>query len=217
VIELRRADIGFGRVVLDERGVERRGLFRTNALAWNELREYRLAIELRGAGPDLAYRTPLGLVLEARDLLRGLAGSSTQRARIELYDVAGRRRIVFGWRFRDAALGIGEILARIAEPALASAHAELGRVGAASFGTLVIAEREVTLGRRAPLPRERVESIELFDDSPVVVRVMAYGKRWPYSTTALRDVTNVATALVIARELGYTVRGARLLDEFRRP
>jgi hypothetical protein len=59
-MELTRADFGFGRVVIDDRGVTRRQLFSTRTLAWNTILDYRdpapHPAAARSLGPDPVHR-----------------------------------------------------------------------------------------------------------------------------------------------------------------
>jgi hypothetical protein len=56
-----------------------------------------------------------------------------------------------------------------------------------------------------------VESVELFNSSPVRLRVMAKRKVWPYGQAELADIPNVAAALELAERQRYPVYGRELL------
>jgi hypothetical protein len=211
-MELRRADVGFGRVIVDDRGVTRRGLFRTRSLAWDDIRDYRLTIQLRGLAPDALYVLDSGLadVLWLTDAIRAAQGQSRVAFGIELHGDGGRR-LEFNWRrFRGTTLAIAAILARIAERLAAPARAELAAHGTVRFGPLQLARHGVQWGDDPPLAREAIESIELFDTSPVRLRVMARGKVWPYGQAPTRRIPNLTAALELAESLAYRVRGREL-------
>ena len=55
-LELRRSDIGFGRVVIDDVGVTRHYALRSTSIAWDEIRDYRLTIEIRGTRFEVAHQ-----------------------------------------------------------------------------------------------------------------------------------------------------------------
>lgn len=62
----------------------------------------------------------------------------------------------------------------------------------------------------SPLPHDAVECVELFNSSPVRLRVMARGKVWPYGQANTADLPNLVAALELAEALGYRVRGREL-------
>ena len=79
-----------------------------------------------------------------------------------------------------------------------------------SFGALGLARDKVAWGARS-LAHGEVESIELFDSSPVALRVMKRGKVLPWAKARLEDIPNPRVALELASELGLPVRGRELL------
>jgi hypothetical protein len=204
-MELKRADIGFGRVIVDPHGVTRRGLVRTHTLAWADVREYRLTIELHGQAPDLLYLLLddlLTTALLARDIVAGYRGRSRIRLSIDLIGQADH--VEFGaLRFRGANEVIGDILPRIQPRLAAAARAELAAHGMVRFGPLALAPDAITWGASAPLPREDVESVELIDTSPARLRVMAKRKVLPYGQAATAEIPNLGVAFQLSRELGY--------------
>jgi hypothetical protein len=200
-------------VRVDDRGVTRHSLIRTHSLAWDEIRDYRLTIEMRGAKLEVLYLVDwLNLALIARDVRRGIHGEHRFRLGIEL--LGDSERVAFNWRFRAVPMAIAQILERIFPPLAARAHAQLAAGGIARFGPLALAEHGIQWGDRPPLPREAVESVELFNSSPVRLRVMAHDKAWPYGQAETADIPNIAAALEIAERLGYRVRGRELFRGF---
>lgn len=202
-MELRRADIGFGTVIVDDRGVERRGLIWTRSITWDAIDEYRLGIEPRTAPLD-SYRhgsTPLGEILHAVDSLRGK--NAVYHLDLEL--IGRDARVAFGWRFHDVHLAISEVLARIHDRLAARARASTP----AMFGPLALSADEVQW-RGARIERAEVERIELFDSSPVTLRVLALGKVLPFARASMAEVPNVLVALELAHELGYATGGGEL-------
>lgn len=212
-LELRRSDIGFGRVLIDDHGVTRHSLIRTHALAWDEIRDYRLKIEMRGAKLEVLYLVDwLNLVLIARDVRTGLHGDHRFRLGIEL--LGESQRVAFNWRFRAVPMAIAQILERICAPLLVRARAHLRADGLVRFGPLALAEHGIQWGSRPPLPRDQVESVELFNSSPVRLRVMEHDKAWPYGQAPTAEIPNISAALEIAKTLGYRVRGRELFRAF---
>ena len=209
-LELRRSDIGFGRVVLDDTGVTRHGALSVASIAWHEIRDYRLTIEMRGARIEVLYLVKwLDALLIASDVRNGYRGEHRFRFGIEL--LGDDRRVAFNWRFRGVAVAIAQILQRI-HPRLAQpVHAVFARTGIAQFGALTIGEHAIRWGDKPVLLRRAVESVELFNSSPVRLRVMAKRKVWPYGQAELADVPNLGTALELAEQQGYPVRGRELL------
>lgn len=207
---LRRSDIGFGRVIVDDRGITRDRLIRTSFLAWEDIRDYRMTVEIRGGKLEVLYLLDwVNLLLIARDVARGLRGDHRFRLGLEL--IGDRDRVFFNWRFRGVAMAIDRVLGRIAPPFAATARATLAREGLVRFGPLTLAADGVQWNELPPLPRERVETIELFNSSPVRLRVMARDKPWPYGQANTADIPNLAAVLQIAEQLGYRVRGRELL------
>jgi len=54
-LELRRSDIGFGRVTVDDTGVTRQRALSVESIAWDQIRDYRLTVEIRGARLEVLY------------------------------------------------------------------------------------------------------------------------------------------------------------------
>lgn len=209
-LELRRSDIGFGRVVVDDAGVTRRYALSAASIAWDDIRDYRLTIEIRGARLEVLYLVRwLDVALMANDVRRGYRGDHRFRFGIELR--GEHARVAFNWRFRGAEIAIARILGRIHPRLAAPVHAGFARHGIAQFGPLTIGEHAIRWGDRAALPRARVESVELFNASPIRLRVMAERKAWPYGQAELADIPNVVAALELAEQQGYRVRGRELL------
>lgn len=214
-MELKRADFGFGRVVIDESGVARRGLFRTRRVAWDEISEY--ALEMTPTVDASAYReyslTPVGELAYLRDAVQGM--HRAYLVHVELR--GGAQPVAFGWRFRDAHLAVHEIVERVHGRLARRARDELDRLGLTAFGPLGLAAESIAWGAKS-LPRERVEAIEIFDAKPLELRVMARGETWPFARAPTRAIPNLLVALALARDLGYATRGNPLVrDVFARP
>jgi hypothetical protein len=207
----RRSDIGFGRVIVDEDGVTRERLTRRDSIAWHQIRDYRLTIEIRGAKVEalyLVHHVFFNVALIARDAVHGYRGDHRFRLGIEL--IGDDQRVAFNWRFRGVAMAIAEICRRICGPLAAEPRARRAAEGRVQFGPLILARDSVQWGDRPPLPRDAVEGIELFNSYPVSLRVMAHRKIWPYGRARTADIPNIAAALELARGLGYPVRGLEL-------
>jgi hypothetical protein len=209
-LELRRSDIGFGRVLLDDTGVTRRYALSEASIAWDEIRDYRLKIEIRGARLEVLYLVRwIDMLLMANDVRNGYRGDHRLRFGIAL--LGDRTRVAFNWRFRGVEVAIAQILKRIHPRLAAPAQREFAHHGIARFGPLTIGEHAIRWGDRPALARAAVESIELFNSSPVRLRVMARHKVWPYGQAELGDVPNLAAALELAEQQRYPVRGRELL------
>lgn len=209
-LELRRSDIGFGRVVVDDAGVTRRFALSAASIAWHEIRDYRLTVEIRGSRLEVLYLLRwIDVALMANDVRNGYRGQ--HRFRFGIVLLGDGRKVAFNWRFRGAELAIARILRRV-HPALAGpVHADFARHRIARVGPLTIGEHAIRWGDRPALPRARVESIEVFNSSPLRLRVMARGKIWPYGQAELADIPNVLAVLELAEQQGYPVRGRELL------
>lgn len=211
MIELRRADIGFGRVVLDEHGVTRKRLLSRSFLAWDQIEDYRIEITLsgHGAGP-LYFVDGINSLLMIDDLRRAMRGESAVQFAIEL--IGRDDSLMFDGRYRGVARAIGHVLEQIGPRIAAGPRAELARTGVATFGQLRLTRQGVHWRDRDPLPRDQIETIELFDSSPVKLRVMKHGKVLPYAQTETANLPALHALLEIAQELGYPVRGRELFE-----
>jgi hypothetical protein len=210
-LELRRSDIGFGRVIVDDTGVTRHFALSSASIAWDAIRDYRLTVEIRGARLEVLYLIRyLDMLLMANDVRNGYRGDHRFRFGIELR--GDDRRVAFNWRFRGVEIAIAQIVRRI-HPRLAQpAHAAFARHGIAQFGPLTIGQHAIRWADKPALPRSRVESVELFNSSPLRLRVMARRKIWPYGQAELADIPNVIAALELAAQHGYPVHGRELLS-----
>jgi hypothetical protein len=209
-LELRRSDIGFGRVVVNDSGVTRYFLRSAASIAWDEIRDYRLTIEIRGARLEVLYLVRwIDVLLVANDVRNGYRGDHRMRSGIVL--LGDHARVAFNWRFRGAEIAIARILHRVHGRLAAPVHAGFARHGIAQFGPLTIGEHAIRWADKPPLARVRVESIELFNSSPIRLRVMARRKVLPYGQAELGDIPNLAAALELAEQQGYPVHGRGLL------
>lgn len=210
---LKRADIGFGRLIVDDRGITRERLVRTSFLAWDEIRDYRLTIEYRGAGVEVLYLVDwLNLALIGRDIVRGARGE--HRLRLGLEVIGDSERVFFNWRYRGVAMAIARVLQRVAGPLSEALQRTAGPSGIVRSGPLTLSEHGVQWKSKEPLAQGSVESIELFDSSPVKLRVMARGKAWPYAQAMLADIPNLIGVLDVAERRGYRVKGRGLIARF---
>jgi hypothetical protein len=209
-LALRRSDIGFGRVIVDDTGVTRHGLLSSRSIAWGEILDYRLTVEIRGSRFEVLYLVDyLNLLLITNDIRKGYRGDHRFRFGIQLFGTT--QQLAFNWRFRGVELAIAQILRRI-HPLLArQARAAFELTGVGRFGLLALADRGIQWAARPALPRDEVECVELFNSSPVQLRVMAKHRTWPYCRAAMAEIPNIAAALELARALGYAVRGRELV------
>jgi hypothetical protein len=210
-LELRRSDIGFGRVIVDDTGVTRHFALSSASIAWDAIRDYRLTVEIRGARLEVLYLVRfLDMLLMANDVRNGYRGDHRLRFGIEL--LGDDRRVAFNWRFRGVEIAIAQIVRRIHPRLAGPVQAEFARHGIARFGPLTIGQHAIRWGDKPALPRARVESVELFNSSPLRLRVMARRKIWPYGQAELADIPNVIAALELAAQQGYPVHGRELLS-----
>jgi len=210
VLELPRAGLGFGRVVVDAHGVTRRGLVSTASLAWHEVADYRLTIQLVGvARPWISFDDLAVAIAAATDAVDAYRGRDRFRHRLDL--LGADRRVRLDWRFRGAEPAIAAILDRLRRPLGDRARDAYSAGGIGRFGPLVLADHGIAWRGGPPLPRARVDCIDLFDCSPIRLRVMALGKAFPHGSAPLARIPNLAAALDLARALGYRVRGRELL------
>lgn len=215
-LELRRSDIGFGRLVVDDTGVTRRFARSATSIAWDEVRDYRLKIEIRGARLEVLYLVRwVDVLLMANDARRGYRGE--HRFRFGMVLLGEHKRVAFNWRFRGVEVAIAQILQRIHPRLTLPVQTGFARHGIAQFGPLTIGEHAIRWGDKPALARAAVESVELFNSSPVRLRVMARRKVWPYGQAELADIPAVAAALELAEQQGYPVRGRELLASLGAP
>ena len=211
MIELRRAHIGFSRVVLDQHGVTRKKLLSRSFIAWDQIEDYRIEITLSGHGAGPLYLVNgLNSLLMIDDLRRAMRGGSAVQFAIEL--IGRDDHLLLDERYRGVARAIGHVLEQIGPRIAAGPRAELERTGGATFGQLRLTRQGVRWRDREPLPREQVETLELFDSSPVKLRVMKHGKVLPYAQTETANLPALHALLEIAQELGYPVRGRELFE-----
>jgi hypothetical protein len=209
-LELRRSDIGFGRVVVDDTGVTRHFALSAASIAWDEIRDYRLKIEIRGARLEVLYLVRwIDMLLLANDVRKGYRGDHRLRCGIVL--LGDRTRVAFNWRFRGVEIAIAQILRRIHTRLAIPVRAGFARHGIAQFGPLTIGQHAIRWGDKPALPRAAVEGVELFNSSPIRLRVMARRKALPYGQAELADIPNLAAALELAEQQGYPVHGRELL------
>ena len=215
MIELKRSDIGFGSVIIDDDGVTRRGPLGSDTIAWDEIRDYRLTIEVKPlstlATSQIEYLAEIAMLV---DVVRGARGESAFKLGIEL--LGESKQVDFNWRFEDVEAGIGQVLKRIGEPMVEQARAQLAALGHASFGPIQLSRDEVRWGNKV-LERDAVESIELFDNSPLEIRLMARDRVLPSGHAPTAEIPNLGGLLRLAHELGYAVKGNGLLEAFRPP
>lgn len=213
-MELRRRGVGGSRILIDDTGVTRTSLWRRTSLAWSDIDDYRLDIRhVQSANGALYLVDLVGAVLMARDARDAMGGVHRLHFGIDL--AAGGRRLGFDWRHRGAADAIRMVLGRIAAPLAARADVALAADGRVQLGPLAFTRVALQWGDREPVPREAVEVIELFDSTPITLRVMKRGKVLPYGRAATRAIPNLCAVLGIAGRLGYPVRGLELLDAVR--
>ena len=210
VLELPRAGLGFGRVVVDRHGVTRRGPLSSASLAWHEVDDYRLTIQLVGvARPWISLDDVALAIAAATDAVGAYRGRDRFRYRLDL--LGADRRVRIDWRFLGAEQAIAAILGRLRRPLGDRAREAFGAGGVGRFGPLAIADHGIAWRGGPPVPRARVDAIDLFDSSPIRLRVMALGKALPHGAAPLAGIPNLAAALDLARALGSRVRGRELL------
>ena len=203
-----------GTIHVDETGVARQGRWRRTTFAWEEIDDYRLDVTHVGGSHGVFYLVDvLGAFLMARDARDAYRGQHRLRFSLELR--SGSRRLALDRRDDGTTEQIRQVLDRIAPRLAARAEAELAARGRVQFGSLALAEHAIQWDDREPVPRGAVEAVELFDSSPVSLRVMKRGKVLPYGRVDTRGVPNLCAALDIAAALGYPVRGRELLAPVR--
>jgi hypothetical protein len=209
-LELHRSDIGFGRVIVDDVGVTRRFALSAESIAWDEIRDYRLTVEIRGARLEVLYLVKwIDMLLMARDIRNGYRGDHRLRFGIEL--LGDHKRLAFNWRFRGVEIAIAQILRRVHARLVVPVHEGFAQHRIAQFGDLTIGEHALRWGNKPVLARAAVERIEVFNSSPLRLRVMARRKAWPYGQAELAEIPNIAAAIELAQHQGYPVRGCELL------
>lgn len=207
-LELGRSDIGFGRLVVDERGVTRHRMIRTQHIAWDDITSYHLELELRGITGDAGYIVG-GPLTWIADYAAGKRGRHQRRFGMTL--VGARTSVFFNWRFERVETAIIAVLARVHDRITARARSELDAHGLVRFGHFRFSRHGIGWRDREPLARTAVEQVELFNSTDVAFRVLRRSRAWPYKQVPLNRIPNVLSALVIAKELGYGAYGWELL------
>lgn len=190
------------RVWIDDDGVTRRGILSgRKAMRWDEIDDYRLDVRMRPS--------PLGNLVRFGSYSPLLSGSGGLFYSIELR--SGARRLRIDPFFAHMPRVIGLVVARIGDRLAERARAQLRQSGTARFGPLRLAPHAVQWADREPLPRQRVETIDLLDTSPVRLRVMELRRVFAYGSAATRKIPTLHAVLAIARELGYPVRDGEVV------
>jgi hypothetical protein len=190
-------------VTVDDHGVTQRSLFRSRTLAWAEIDDYRLTIQPH------AHRTATEIVVEAIQA-RGAHDVHLDHAYFRMQLLGASRELTFNGWFFDVAQAANLVFARIHERLSALAAAALAQDGVARFGPLTLADHGIQWLDRPAVPREAIDSVEVFDSSPVSLRVTARGKILPYGKASTAKIPNIGAALDLAAGLGYRVRGRDL-------
>jgi hypothetical protein len=209
MLELLRSDIGFGRLIVDDTGVTRERMIRTQRIAWADVRGYRLRVAPTNATGELG-RVFGGGIAVVVDFVSALRGRSNKR-RYSLELVGVRTSLLLNWRFEDVELAIAEALRRIGPPLLADARRVLAERSFVAFGDLAMRAEALQWKSHDPLARAAVEALEIVDTSPFTVAIQRRGRALPYARARLEAIPNVLAALELAEELGYRVRGRELL------
>ena len=201
------ARLGRGQVRVDEEGVARG----RTAIRWQEITDYRLEIRHVQSAHGVFYLVDLlGALLMWRDARDAMDGVHRLRFSLELSSRAGTR-LAIDSRVRDAMPAMKSVLDRIVGRLADDARAELAASRRIQLGPVSLAAHALAWDGDEPLPREAVESVELFDATPVTLRVMKRGKVLPYAQAPTRAIPNLIGALDIAASLGYPVRGRELI------
>jgi len=211
VFELGRSDIGFGKLIVDERGITRTKLFGRETILWDDVRDYRVKVEFRARDPNVLWNNP---ITDVKNVVAAFRGNSKRRYGMTLFGESSR--VAFNWRFRDVELAIAFAIEQVDTRITRASRAILEQGGEIRFGKLRLAAAGLLLGG-AYLSATQVEAIELFDASSLELRVMRKGKVWPLATMKFHTVPNPYSALAIAEELGYVIKGRELLPRFAPP
>jgi len=192
-----RSDIGFGRVRVDDTHVTRYGLVRRRAIALADIRSYRIAQLFKSNALSVALFGQLMFLKADRAYSLELTGLTT---------------LSISWRYHHLDKIIARVLGHVHERITSAARDELARTGIARFGPVAFSKQGIQWGNKPPVRADSIEAVEVFDAMTTEFRVMKTGKVFPLARTKLRKIPNVLSALVIARELGYRVRGLELLE-----
>lgn len=225
-LELGRADIGFGHVVLDDHGVTRKGVIGSDSIAYDDIRDYRLTIELGlegglGAGDAGMYLGDLAVMIDlAAAFLEAIRSDGSpdappRKVRLGIELLGASSRVDFNWRFEHVDVAIAHVLERIDERITTACREQLRDTGVFHAGPLALSADAIRWGTHDAIAKADVESIELFDSSPVELRVMKRGKVLPYGHARTSEIPWLGSVLVLADELGYPVSGRGLIRAFR--
>jgi len=208
--ELGRSDIGFGKLVVDDAGITRHRMIRTQRLAWDDIVGYRLGVVIENATG--AWGRAFGWDFSAvEDFIAALRGKRTA-LRLSCELLSRQTRLMVNWRFATVELAIAEVMRRVGPRLLEGSLRELEQSGIARFGDLVVGKRGVQWRKRASLAFEAVEDLAIIDSTPVQLVVHRRGHAFAYARFNTGDIPNVLVALDVAERLGYRVTGREVLD-----
>jgi hypothetical protein len=213
MFELTRSDVGFGRLIVDDTGITRRRLIRTQRIEWDEVHSYRLGIMPTNSTGE-AGRAFGGVIAAAIDFAAAVRGDR-RPVRMSLELIGERRRLLVNWRFDNVVLAVEEALRRIGPRLRDEARRRFAADGVVRFGRLGVRAEAIGWKAKAPVAREAVEAIEISDGLPRRLRVLREGRALAHISVRLDQIPNVVTAIDLAEELGYRVRGRELLEAFR--
>jgi hypothetical protein len=203
VLALARSDLGFGKLIVDDRGVTRMHLLRTQRIAWDDIRSYRLGAWLEQSNDEL--RRMLGSRIASVLDIPSTFDPPPRPTRLLCELIGTEQRVMVDWRFAHVELAIDEIMQRIGPRLLDTARSELAHDGIARFGDLALASHGIRWKTRDTLAFDRVEKLELVDNRPVEIFVRERDRAWPYAHFALDAIPNVLAMVELAQELGYRV------------
>jgi hypothetical protein len=214
MLELSPAGYGFGTLRLDDVGITLTSLFRARSLGWADVLEYRLGVSAVSSIPaDERLGTWMlvgGAAIMVVDAIAALRGRLGVAPRLEL--IGAHWRIVIGERFGHAELAIAEALRRVGPRLLDAARHAIGSTGRARFGPLVLGAEQIEWKRHPVLARRDCTTIEVERGIRHRLAIVVRGEPRQYARVALARIPNVVTALDLAEELGYPVRGRELLQ-----
>jgi hypothetical protein len=181
---------------VDDTHVTRYGLLFQKAIALADVRSYRM---------EMPFKTN-AISAALSEMPQFLAGGYRYSLELE-----GPTTLSISWRYHHLDKIIARVLRHIHGRITEAARTELAKTGIARFGPVAFSKQGIQWKNKPPIGAAGIEAVEVFDAMPAQFRLMRTGKILPMGRVRLVKIPNLLSALVIARELGYRVRGLDLL------
>lgn len=171
--------LGTARLVVDETGVEHRGVFSTKKIRWDEVRRYRFFSIDPTANAHAAGGGLIGaLAVAAVKAMQKKGGNRRFKAgRMSLFG-DGNRKVVISSRFKDCEIAL--------DFAFAQLHPRLA--GGTQFGDLAFDGTALRHVKKGELAISEIESVNVGSDGTISIRKI--GKRLAWANVPMLRLDN---------------------------